>query len=118
MDHVRRTTLLQRIFQIFTGPDNQVKSRFFLFYFFFFFYFFSHDGFLFYRHCLKESDRRHFFIIEGFEKLKMASNMSANTGFSTIIIISYNDFKYVCAYFVIKSWRMIKGETSLVLRRL
>ena len=59
-----------------------------------------------------------FFIIEGFEKLKMASNMSANTGFSTIIIISYNDFKYVCAYFVIKSWRMIKGETSLVLRRL
>ena len=26
MDHVRRTTLLQRIFQIFTGPDNQVKS--------------------------------------------------------------------------------------------
>ena len=56
--------------------------------------------------------------IEGFEKLKMASNMSANTGFSTIIIISYNDFKYVCAYFVIKSWRMIKGETSLVLRRL
>ena len=94
------------IFQIFTGPDNQVKVVFFL------------DGFLFYRHCLKESDRRHFFIIEGFEKLKMASNMSANTGFSTIIIISYNDFKYVCAYFVIKSWRMIKGETSLVLRRL
>ena len=76
------------------------------------------DGFLFYRHCLKESDRRHFIIIEGFEKLKMASNMSANTGFSTIIIISYNDFKYVCAYFVIKSWRMIKGETSLVLIRL
>ena len=107
MDHVRRTTLLQRIFQIFTGPDNQVKSCcFFL------------DGFLFYRHCHKESDRRHFFIIEGFEKLKMASNMSANTGFSTIIIISYNDFKDVCAYFVIKSWRMIKGETSLVLRRL
>ena len=107
MDHVRRTTLLQRIFQIFTGPDNQVKSCcFFL------------DGFLFYRHCLKESDRRHFFIIEGFEKLKMASNMSANTGFSTIIIISYNDFKYVCAYFVIKSWRMIQVETSLALRRL
>ena len=96
MDHVRRTTLLQRIFQIFTGK----KLLFFFL-----------DGFLFYRHCLKESDRRHFFIIEGFEKLKMASNMSANTGFSTIIIISYNDFKYVCAYFVIKSWRMIKGET-------
>ena len=108
MDHVRRTTLLQRIFQIFTGPDNQVKSCFVLFL----------DGFLFNRHCLKESDRRQYFIIEGFEKLKMASNMSANTEFSTIIIISYNDFKYVCAYFVIKSWRMIKGETSLVLRRL
>ena len=30
MDHVRRTTLLQRIFQIFTVPDNQVKSCFFL----------------------------------------------------------------------------------------
>ena len=104
MDYVRRTTLLQRIFQIFTGPDNQVKS----------YCFFFLDGFLFYRHCLKESDRRRFFIIEGFEKLKMASNMSANTGFSTIItsIISYNDFKYVCAYFVIKSSRMIKGETS------
>ena len=56
--------------------------------------------------------------IEGFEKLKMASNMSANTGFSTIIIISYNDLRYVCAYFVIKSWSMIKGETSLVLRKL
>ena len=109
MDHVRRTTLLQRIFQIFTGSGNQVKSCC---------WFFFLDGFLFYGHCLKESDRRYFFIIEGFEKLKMASNMSANTGFSTIIIISYNDFKYVCAYLVIKSWRMIKGETLLVLRRL
>ena len=109
MDHVRRTTLLQRIFQIFTGPE-----RFFLLLLLFFFL----DGFPFYRHCLKESDRRHFFIIEGFEKLKVASNMSDNKGFSTIIIISYNVFKYICAYFVIKSWRMIKGETSLVLRRL
>ena len=106
MDHVRRTTLLQRIFQIFTGPDNQVKSLFVFFLFFFFL-----DGSI--GIVLKNLTD-----IEGFEKLKMASNMSANTGFSTIIIISYNDFKYVCAYFVIKSWRMIKGETSLVLRRL
>ena len=79
MDHVRRTTLLQRIFQIFTGPDNQVK----IFFFFFFFFFFLMDS------CsigivLKNLTGRHFFIIEGFEKLKMASNMSANTGFSTI----------------------------------
>ena len=35
MDHVRRTTLLQRIFQTFTGPYNQVKIKFiFLFLFF------------------------------------------------------------------------------------
>ena len=80
MDHVRRTTLLQRIFQIFTGPDNQVKS-------FFVFFFFLMDS------CYIGIVLKNLTDIEGFEKLKMASNMSANTGFSTIIIISYNDFK-------------------------
>ena len=91
MDHVRRTTLLQRIFQKDYGIfslDLVIRYKGFFCLFFFL------DGFLYYRHCLK----RIFFIIEGFEKLKMASNRFAKYRIFNYII-NYNDFKvFLCLF--------------------